>query len=468
MENVKLGVLWNGIQQFGQLGITFLSIIVLARYLTPEDYGLYGILMIFISISERISDSGIAGYMIKKQNVTSIYYDTLFVYNMCISCIMYFILFIIAPWISSIYENDKLILAVRVLGIVLILYAFSITQVTKLQKNLKFRTLAFISIISGLVGFIVALLMAYNGLGIWALICQQLALAFVNALLYITVNREIPSICFDLKVFKEQFSFGMNLFMSSILMSFTSNIGNNVVAKVFNMNIAGLYVQAMRLQNYPVSMITNIVDKTFFPLFSKINNNIPLLKEESIKLSRRIYSILFPVFSAVICFSRPVIYFVLGEKWLDSVMYFQLFMLSSFPLLIKALNRNILKSIGLTFEIFKIEIYSSLIFILILLLAFFIKDIKVVFISILVSQYFSAFFSMVYLKRSIGIDIIYQIVNVLYFIPCAVVPAFIQYVFFDNMLLKMLTFLVSLSALVILYILSGNREYCSLFNTTVH
>ena len=134
-------------------------------------------------------------------------------------------------------------------------------------------------------------------------------------------------------------------------------IGNNIIAKIFSMNIAVLYVQAVRLQNYPLSMVSNVVDKTFFPIFSKMNDDWRLLKEQICKLRRLLYAVLFPLFSVAICFAKPIVSIVLGEKWLGSVSYFQILMLASFPLLVKALNRNVLKSFGFTAVIFRIEVY---------------------------------------------------------------------------------------------------------------
>ena len=134
----------------------------------------------------------------------------------------------------------------------------------------------------------------------------------LTTILYLVVNRRIPHFRFDMRVFKEQFAFGINLFGSSVLMAITNNIGNNIIAKIFSMNIAGLYVQAVRLQNYPLSMVSNVVDKTFFPIFSKMNDDWRLLKEQICKLRRLLYAVLFPLFSVAICFAQPIVSIVVG------------------------------------------------------------------------------------------------------------------------------------------------------------
>ena len=222
--------------------------------------------------------------------------------------------FFTAPFIADFYEKEIVISVIRILGLVLLLHAFSITQFTRLLKDLQFHKLALISIVAGVAALCVALLLAYRGLGIWALIFQQLVLVALTTILYLVVNRRIPHFRFDMRVFKEQFAFGINLFGSSVLMAITNNIGNNIIAKIFSMNIAGLYVQAVRLQNYPLSMVSNVVDKTFFPIFSKMNDDWRLLKEQICKLRRLLYAVLFPLFSVAICFAKPIVSIVFGGR----------------------------------------------------------------------------------------------------------------------------------------------------------
>ena len=139
-------------------------------------------------------------------------------------------------------------------------------------------------------------------------------------------------------------------------------------------------------------MVSNVVDKTFFPIFSKMNDDWRLLKEQICKLRRLLYAVLFPLFSVAICFAKPIVSIVLGEKWLGSVSYFQILMLASFPLLVKALNRNVLKSFGFTAVIFRIEVYSAVLLLFCLFIAFLFKSILVVLLAVVLGQSFSALY----------------------------------------------------------------------------
>lgn len=286
MSELRTALFWNSLQSLGQLVINLLSLFVLARILTPADYGVYGILMIFISLSELITDCGIGGYLIKKQKVTDLYYDTLFIFNMSISIFLYVVIYLLAPLIADFYNNDNLINAIRILGIVIIVQAFSITQRTRLLKNLKFKAMALIVLAASFAGFVTAFVLAYRGFSFWALIWQNICFCTLSTLFYIFVNRTIPHCHFNLKVFKEQFAFGINLCASSLLQTLANNISNNVIAKVFNIRTTGLYLQANRMQYYPVSIISIIIDRTFFPILSKKNENVPELRINVYKMQR--------------------------------------------------------------------------------------------------------------------------------------------------------------------------------------
>lgn len=119
-KQIKLGLFWNAVNSFGRLGLNFLATVILARLLTPSDFGTYGILLIFITISELIADSGMGGYIVKKQNVDSLDYDTLFLYNLIVSCILYIVLYFSAPWLAHFYADESLIMGTRICGIVVI------------------------------------------------------------------------------------------------------------------------------------------------------------------------------------------------------------------------------------------------------------------------------------------------------------------------------------------------------------
>lgn len=455
---------WNSLQSFGQLAINLLSLFVLARILNPLDYGVYGILMIFISLSELIADCGIGGYLIKKKEVSEIYYDTLFIYNMSISIFLYTILFFTASFIAEFYNDNNLISAVRVLGLVVIIQAFSITQRTRLLKNLKFKAISLITLISSIAGFVVALVLACNGFSFWSLIWQNIVLCFLSSLLYVLVNRSIPHFRFNLNVFKEQFGFGINLFASSVLQTLTSNISNNVIAKIFNVKTTGLYLQANRMQNYPVSILTFIIDRTFFPILSKQNDNLEELRTNVYKIARFLYAYMMPCFTLLICFAKEIIRIVLGEQWIECVIIFQILMIASYFMLVKSMNRSVLKALGYTVCILKVELYATLIMAISLATFIVLKDLYVLAFAVVIAQLSSTICSMLYLKSKAGFDISRLITDFLTFAIISAVPCII--LFFDlSIWQRAIIMIVVITLSLICSKILGIKEYGKVFES---
>lgn len=458
MIKLRVALFWNTLQSIGLIVVNFGSLLILARMLNPTDYGIYGILMVFISMSELVSDCGIGGYMIHKQNITEIYYDTLFVFNMSISIILYLVLYSTAPYIAKFYNNVNLILAIRILSVVIIVQAFSITQKTKLLKKLDFRAITLISLTASIIGFAIALILAYKGFSYWALIWQNISTCTITTIFYVIVNRTIPRFHFNLKIFKEQFSFGVHLFISSLLLTITSNISNNVIAKVFNVKTTGFYVQANRMQNYPISIVSMIIDRTFFPILSRQNNDINLMKRNVCKIRRLLYAYLMPFFTILLCFANEIIYLVLGERWIGCSQMFQILISASYFMLAKSMNRSVLKSLGETFCIMRMELYASITLIAMLLLAVLLKSINFLVFAFVVSQIVAAICSMIYLKWKANFSIQKQLEDFFTFIPIATIPCLIlllDLIFWGKVVLCISIFVI----LILLYKKNGIKEY---------
>lgn len=463
MAKLRTALFWNSLQSLGLMGVNVLSLFVLSRILSPADYGVYGVLMIFISMSELLADCGIGGYLIKKQDVTEIYYDTLFLFNMGVSILLYFTMFLCAPFIAHFYDNTALIPAIRILGLVVIIQAFSITQRTRLLKNLKFRAMALIVLTASIAGFFVAFALAYNGFSYWALIWQNITFCALTTSLYVLVNRSIPRCRFNFNVFKEQFAFGINLFASSLLQTLTNNVSNNVIAKIFNLRTTGLYVQASKMQSYPVSIITVIIDRTFFPILSKQNDNILELKRSVYDMQRLLYAFLMPCFTILICYAKEIVLLVLGNQWVECSFIFQLLMLASYFMLMKAINRSVLKSLGETFSILKSELYAFVALVIGMAVATWYKSLYVLVLSVVAAQCVSALCSALYLKRKANFYMSKQLVDFLTFIAISAIPCLV--LLFDlTIWLKIGLTIVVIGISLIVSRMAGIKEYDCLFN----
>lgn len=464
MSSIRIGLFWNTLNTIGRLGLSFLATIVLARILSPEDYGIWGLIAIFVSISELLADSGMGGYLVKKQDLRAIDYNTLFVYNLVVSVLLYILIFISAPFIANFYHNEGIIPAIRVASLAILFQALGITATSKLLKELRFKELAIISIGSGLFSFIVAIILAYNHFGYWALIYQNIVAALLASLGVYIYSRHLPRLKFNFGIFKEQFGFGVNLMGDNLLNSLSTNIGNNIIGKFFSLSLTGQYVQASKLQGISVSTISSIVDKTFFPHFSKINNDLSLIQRNSRKLSRLMYAYCFPLFLVVIFFAKFIVNLLLGSQWLECIPILQVLMIASFPALGKAMNRNILKAMGYTQAIFRIELYSTVFLSLTLCFAIAVKSFWVIILSVVITKFISYILSVFYLRSKCAFSIMRLFRDFIIFMPLALIPIIVGILFGFNIL----TFIFGFIPLVATYSLAGVKEYQIPFKNLKH
>lgn len=350
---------WAFIERGGQVVIQFVSLVVLGRLLSPQDYGVYGIMMIFISIAELLIDSGFGGALIQKKELTQKDINTLFVTNTFIGIFMYAILFFLSPLVSVFYSMPNLTLYLRVLGIVVIIYSLTIVQTTLLQRELRLKESATVILIASMVSVIGALIFAVLGFGIWSLIIQQLLMSIVMVLLlWIKDSRNIH-FEFSRKSFDLLWNFGSKILMANIILRIYDNMSTAIIPKIATITIAGYYVQASKIYSVSVNTVSTTIDKVTFPILCK-EHNMEVLLLRSRNINRKIASFVIPLYLILSLFSTELIYISLGEKWLQSSLYLSIVSLGGIGLLIQTLFRNIFKSMADTSIILFIDTIKAI------------------------------------------------------------------------------------------------------------
>jgi O-antigen/teichoic acid export membrane protein len=340
------GIVWSSFQRFGMMAINLASNIVLARLLTPDDFGCVAMLMIFITLANTIIDGGFGAALIQKKEPTQLDYSTIFYLNICLSIILYFVLFFSAPYIASFYRIPLLSKVLRVQGLVLFLNALSIIQQNILRKNLRFKTLSIIYIISGLSSFSIAIFLAYRGYGVWSLVFQQLSMSLMLAILFWLICEWRPLIAFSIKSFKELFAFGSFMLLTSLFSSLSTEIQGLLVGRRFNSNYLGLYNQAYRLEGSASTAISSLMDQVTFPVLSSLQDN----RTSYIQALKRFIQIPAYVSSLVmmilIVIAKPLIVFLYTDKWVDAVPYFQILCTAGLAVGLQGTANNALAAIG--------------------------------------------------------------------------------------------------------------------------
>lgn len=311
------GMMWATFERIGTQVVTFIIGIILARLLTPSDYGIIGLLVVFTSISSVFVDSGFSSALIQKGKCTQIEYSTVFFFNVTIGILCYVVCYIAAPFIASFYNVPELKEISRVLFLVIILNSIIAVQTTKLRIELNFKLQSKITIISSVLTGIIAIIAAYRGFGIWALVIQSLTYALLTIICFYIATRWRPSLVFSWSSFRGMLKFGSNLLAANLLGTIFENLYQLTIGKFCKAIDVGLYNRAFHFVQLPTLTLTDILIKVNFPLLSQFKEDDEKLKSVYERLLRTPMFILYPILFIMAALSKPLILVVLGEKWLE-------------------------------------------------------------------------------------------------------------------------------------------------------
>lgn len=372
-ENLKKetakGVAWNAVERFSTSGVLFLANIILARILTPEDFGLLAVITIFIQISQTFIDSGFSNALIQKKDRNQVDYSTVFFFNLLISIIFYGILWICAPLIASFFDNEHLCILTRVVGLNLILGALVSVNKTRLSVLLHFKIQSIISLASCLTAAIISIYLAYRGIGIWALVLLTLINSLLQTILLNLFCKWSPSLIFSFKAFKSLFSYSSKLLASSLIHLLYRNIYPIVIGKKFSPTELGYFNRADTIAMYPAGIVAGVFSKVGFPIFSRLqddNNKLRIAYSKYIVFSS---IIIFPVMIGLIALAKPLTIVVLKEQWLPMVPMLQILCIDWMTDHLCQINMNILFVKGRSDLALRLEIIKKTIAILIFIIS---------------------------------------------------------------------------------------------------
>ena len=272
-----VGMLWVAIQKFGTMILSFVSNLILARLLTPEDFGCIGMLAIFIALSGTFIDGGFGAAIVQKNNPDQTDYSTIFFWNLSLSIILYIFIWVLSPFVASFYDIPILEKVLRVQALMLIINSLALVQRARLRKNLKFKIQANIDLCSAFIAVVFAIIFAYSGYGVWSLVGYQLILNTCSTIGLWLVEKWRPSCVFSFASFKSLFKYGSFLLMSDLLNTLCDNIQGIIIGKRFSPNIMGFYSQAKKLEEIPTTSLSSVVSQVVFPVFSEIKDEMSAL-----------------------------------------------------------------------------------------------------------------------------------------------------------------------------------------------
>lgn len=341
MSNVK-HYSWSALNRLGIQALSFIGNILIAKQLSPDDYGLIAMLSIIIGISWNFTESGLTEYLIQKKNVDELDYSTIFAYCIFISIIFSIILFFTSTYIASFYKRNELINITKFISISLLFKAITVTEFTRMRKHLEFKKLALIQLLSTCLSIITAYVFALYSFGYWSIVIQIISLSFYNLLFILILNKWKPRFKFDFKRYSLMRKFSNNMLISFLTNQISQNIHSVFIGKTQSSLSLGFYNQATKMNDLSFQSINSIIVTTSYPILVKTKDNI-----ERLELYKKLLNH-FLFIQLILCFfligiSEEIISIILGPKWLITGQYLKTLTLSSMFLPLMTLNANILK-----------------------------------------------------------------------------------------------------------------------------
>lgn len=353
------GTLWSTLERFSVQGIAFVVMIIMARILTPNDYGLVGMLTVFIAVFQSLVDSGFSQALIRKLNRSETDNSTVFYFNIAVGIILYLILFLCSPLIACFFGEPHLIPLTRIISLSVLINSFGVVQRALLIVNIDFKTQAKASFLAAIISGIVGILMAYMNYGIWSIVWYQLSNLTINVSLLWIFSRWRPRRTYSWKSFKELFGFGSKLAVASIIDTLYKNVYLLVIGKLFKASDLGYYTRGQQFAEFPSSNITGIIQRVTFPILCSIQNDDDRLRDVYRRFLRISAFIVFPLMIGLAVLAHPLIVLVLKEKWEFTAVLLQIICLNMMWHPIHAINLNLLQVKGRSDLFLKLEIWKK-------------------------------------------------------------------------------------------------------------
>jgi O-antigen/teichoic acid export membrane protein len=353
------GMAWTGIEKIVNKAVNFLIGIALARMLAPTDYGVIGMLAIFIAVANTFTDSGLSNALIQKQDRTEKDFCTIFYFNIVVAIGFYLALFFASPYIAQFYNMPILEDVTKVVALSLIITGFTAIQRTRLTIDLRFQTQALISVISLLVTGAVGLILAYLGFGVWALVFQALAGQLISSICIWYCSRWMPKLIFSKTSFKQLFGFGSKLLCSSLINTIYGNLYTLVIGKAFSPADVGFYNKGNEYALLPTQAMQDMTLKVNYPILAKMQDDNERLLRAYRKLLRTPLFLLYPVLTVIAVTAEPLIEVMIGPKWLPCVPILQVLCFGYMFSPLTHINLNLLYVKGRTDLVLKLELIKK-------------------------------------------------------------------------------------------------------------
>jgi teichuronic acid exporter len=350
---------WSFVESLVARGVQFVIGIVLARLLFPEQFGLIGMLMIFIAVSQTFLDSGFGDALIQKQEITQTDICSIFYFNIVVGFAAACFLSLAAPWIAAFYKQPVLTPLTRVLSLTIVINSFGLIQNTLLTRQINFKTQTKVSLIAGVLSGTIGITLAVRGFGVWSLAIQQISSAFIRTCCLWLYSSWRPIMVFSFNSLREMFGFGSRMLFSGLLNRIFDNIYLVVIGRLFSATDLGFFTRAKTMNDLPTQTLSGMVGRVTFPVFSTIQDDPARLKRGLKKSLTTLVMVNFPMMIGLAIIASPLVLVMLTEKWAPSIPYLQLLCAAGLLFPLHVMNLNVLQAMGRSDLFLRLEIIKK-------------------------------------------------------------------------------------------------------------
>lgn len=420
-------MIWTAVQKYSTMIIGFISGIILARLLNPEDYGAIGMLAIFMSLAEVFIDAGFGSALIQKKNPTSTDYSTVFYFNIVMSAILYLVIFFCAPLIASFYRIPILCKILRVQGVILFIYAFNIIQRNQIRKSLRFKKLSTITIVTSVVSLIVTVIMAYTGCGVWSLVVQNILVALIPCVFFWITTDWHPTWDFSWASFKVLFGFGSYMFLTHLFNTFSSKITGLLIGRWYNPATMGYYSKAYGVERMASESISGIMIQTTYPLYAAIQDDKERMANMIKRLTSTLAYITVPIMCILLVIAEPVFVLLYSDRWLPCVPYFRILCIAGMVNCLQTVNYQPIAAIGKSKVMFVWVVVKRSIGIVLQVAGIIFWGMKGLMVSMVLSSIFSYLVNISLVSKHVGYNSMQQLKDLAPVFMVSIVATVISY-----------------------------------------
>jgi teichuronic acid exporter len=417
---------WDFAGRLGGQLISFVISIVLARILTPEEFGLIGMAMVFISLSGVFTNLGLSSALIQRTEPTEEHYSSSFYLNIAAAAFLTVLFIVLAPFIATFFKSTEITKLIRVLSLTLVFNSLSIVQDARFRKKMNFRILTRTKIIASLLSGALGITMAFLGYGVWSLVIQTLSSGLLSSLFLWFYSDWRPKLLFRLRAIKDLWGYSFNLFISGVINTAYEQLDSIVIARLFTAKDLGLFSRAKTLNRFVIKYSSESVGAITFPAMAEVKDNRDQMLNMGLKAETLIAYLSFGLLGLLYVTSEPLILTLIGPKWLPAVEMFKILCLSGFAYPISAATLSMLRAAGFSGSFLKAEVWKKIVGLAGFGVGFYF-GIKGYLISLIVTGAISVWLNMFFAGKALGLTVRHQLLPLIPYLLISVSSVVMSY-----------------------------------------